>query len=123
MVAWELPTPTEVRREIDRAELVDVLLTHDAPVPRIDAISPELRELPGHDAGAVNRRAMWEIASAYKPRLAFHGHYHMRRDYRVELASGKLVAVRCLDLAGAKPGSFTILDTESLAVVPAWRLS
>lgn len=88
---------------------VDVLFTHDAPTsfPAV-GLKPDLES-------TAYRQAMTDVGRALRPKLWFHGHYHVRKTYKFEHDDG-VCEVHALDCDGSsRPNAIALVD---LAEVP-----
>lgn len=81
----------------------DVVVAHDCPAgaPTVEALAgdPVWNLPPDIEAdSAANRRRMRTIVDAVRPRVVYHGHYHVSYRERLPLTGGTDVEVVGLDL-------------------------
>lgn len=107
---WKQETPTY--RQINDAIVnsagveIDFLITHDAPEE-----TEWPRPLIPIEESLEVRKDISALVHATKPRMMFHGHYHMVTDWTLERDEGH-TRVHGLDCDG-KYGSMGVLDTET----------
>lgn len=76
---WAQETITEADIRRCGTEMVDVLVTHDAPWGTPNVLGPGTAgDKDSYPESAANRRAVAALCDAVEPRLLVHGHYHHR---------------------------------------------
>lgn len=88
----EVLSPEEVEAAKGLGE-VDVLFSHDAPTSFPYSLKPDLES-------TMNRQRMSDIAAALRPKLWFHGHYHVRTSYGHRVGPDHVAVVEGLDMDG-----------------------
>jgi hypothetical protein len=107
--AEEVPTPADVDRLGD--EPLDVLLTHDTPLPRHD--HPEMPIPPADlEVARAVRRLLAVAVARTRPSLVLHGHWHRRYS---AIEDGVRIEGFASDLQGDER-SFGILDVDTLEI-------
>lgn len=107
---WEQETPTfrQIQDAVDNAAglEVDFLLTHDAPVE-----TPWPKQLIPIQESLNVRNDISALVKSVRPKMLFHGHYHMVTDWTMEYDVGH-TKVHGLDFEN-NFGSMGVLDTET----------
>lgn len=82
---WETETITEAQLELAiSGGPADIILTHDAPS---GILIPERKD---NSEDERNRQKVRDLVEAVKPKMLFHGHFHIRKTSILETLSSKV---------------------------------
>ena len=116
-VSWfpeEVLSEADVEHALQFGE-VDIMLTHDAPqeadLPAAYISMGYQNQFWEHPETELNREKLSRVARAWKPKMLFHGHWHLGYSQRVRMDYGELRVIG-LDCNGSS-NSYTIVGKDN----------